>query len=50
MRFIFKTDYNQDIRLFAHGGQIFWYGLLLLLLLAAPFWSAATCSRSFISS
>src|SRR6185295_8154274 len=37
MRFIFKTDYNQDIRLFQHGGQIFWYGLLGALLLAAPF-------------
>src|SRR4249920_2560202 len=37
MRFIFKTDYAQDIRLFQHGGQVFWYGLLLVLLLAAPF-------------
>src|SRR5436190_18065685 len=37
MRFIFKTDYNQDIRLFQHGGQVFWYGLLGLLLLAAPY-------------
>src|SRR5258707_1023664 len=37
MRFLFKTDYAQDIRLFKHGGQVFWYGLLLLLLLAAPF-------------
>jgi len=37
MRFIFKTDYNQDIRLFQHGGQMFWYGLLGLVLLAAPF-------------
>src|SRR4029077_1564533 len=36
MRFLFKTDYAQDIRLFQHGGQVFWYGLLLLLLLAAP--------------
>ena len=36
MRFIFKTDYDQDIRLFQHGGQMFWYGLLGLLLLAAP--------------
>ena len=26
MRFIFKTDYAQDIRLFQHGGQMFWYG------------------------
>src|SRR6266550_2821743 len=32
MRFIFKTGYAQDIRLFQHGGQVFWYGLLLLLL------------------
>ena len=36
MRFIFKTDYEQDIRLAKHGGQVFWYGALLLLLLAAP--------------
>jgi branched-chain amino acid transport system permease protein len=37
MRFVFKTDYAQDIRLFQHGGQIFWYGLLGVLLLAAPY-------------
>ena len=37
MRFIFKTDYDQDIRLFQHGGQVFWYGVLVALLLAAPF-------------
>ncbi|KNZ31663.1 MAG: ABC transporter permease [Methylibium sp. NZG] len=36
MRFIFKTDYLQDIRLAKHGGHTFWYGALLLLLLAAP--------------
>ncbi len=36
MRFIFKTDYVQDIRLVKHGGQMFWYGTLLLLLIAAP--------------
>jgi hypothetical protein len=36
MRFIFKTDYGQDIKLAKHGGQVFWYGALLLLLLAAP--------------
>ncbi len=36
MRFIFKTDYLQDIRLFKHCGQWFWYGLLSLLLLIAP--------------
>jgi branched-chain amino acid transport system permease protein len=37
MRFIFKTSYAQDIRLFQHGGQMFWYGLLAVLLLAAPY-------------
>src|SRR5436309_4242840 len=37
MRFIFKTDYDQDIRVFQHRGQVFWYGLLGLLLLAAPY-------------
>ena len=36
MRFIFKTDYAQDIRLAKHSGHVFWYGLLLLLLVAAP--------------
>ena len=36
MRFIFKTDYAQDIRLAKHGGQVFWYGALMLLLLVAP--------------
>jgi branched-chain amino acid transport system permease protein len=36
MRFIFKTDYGQDVDLVKHGGQKFWYGLLLLVMLAAP--------------
>ncbi len=36
MRFLFKTDYRQDLRLFKHGGQVFWYGALLLALAAAP--------------
>ena len=36
MRFIFKTDYAQDIKIAKHGGQLFWYGALLLVLLAAP--------------
>jgi branched-chain amino acid transport system permease protein len=36
MRFIFKTDYNQDLKLAKHGGHVFWYGLLMLGLLAAP--------------
>jgi branched-chain amino acid transport system permease protein len=36
VRFIFKTDYDQDIRLFKHGGQRFWYAVLGVALLAAP--------------
>ena len=36
MRFIFKTGYDQDIALFKHGGQRFWYGWLFASLLAAP--------------
>jgi branched-chain amino acid transport system permease protein len=36
MRVLFKTDYNQDIRLAKHGGHVFWYGLLAIAMLAAP--------------
>src|SRR5439155_4279304 len=35
MRFIFKTDYVQDIRLAKHGGHHFWYSALLIAMLAA---------------
>lgn len=38
MRFIRKTHYNQDIQLFKHNGQRFWYGLLAVIVLAAPLW------------
>jgi branched-chain amino acid transport system permease protein len=36
MRFLFKTDYRQDVRLFKHNGQRFWYGLLLAAVMMAP--------------
>ena len=36
MRFIFKTDYGQDINLAKHGGHVFWYSALVLLLALAP--------------
>ena len=39
MRFIFKTSYAQDLQIVKHGGQAFWYGLLLLLMLSAPGWT-----------
>src|SRR3954452_12961749 len=37
MRFMFKTDYEDDIKLFPHSGYLVSYGCLLLLLAAAPF-------------
>jgi branched-chain amino acid transport system permease protein len=37
MRFIFKTDYEDDIRLFPHSGYAWSYGTLLVLLAIAPF-------------
>lgn len=45
MRFLFKTSYDQDIRLARHSGHVFWYGLLLAFLSAAPlvlpnYWSS----------
>ena len=36
MRFLFKTNYNQDIQLAKHSGHVFWYSLLLVFLVAAP--------------
>ncbi|MBY4594815.1 branched-chain amino acid ABC transporter permease [Ottowia caeni] len=36
MRFIFKTSYEQDIRLAKHGGHVFWYSALVLFMMAAP--------------
>ncbi|MBV9251420.1 MAG: branched-chain amino acid ABC transporter permease [Acetobacteraceae bacterium] len=36
MRYLFRTDYRQDIRLWRHGGDVFWYSLLLVILLLIP--------------
>ncbi|MBX3586376.1 MAG: branched-chain amino acid ABC transporter permease [Ramlibacter sp.] len=36
MRFIFRTDYGQDVKLAKHGGHVFWYSALMVLLVAAP--------------
>ena len=37
MRFLFKTDYEDDIRLVPHSGYVVSYGILLALLAIAPF-------------
>jgi len=36
MRFVLKTRYQQDVDLFKHNGQRFWYGLLAAAVLFAP--------------
>ena len=36
MRFLFKTDYAQDVALAKHGGHRFWYGVLGVALVVAP--------------
>ena len=37
MRFLFKSDYEDDIRLLPHSGYVYSYGLLLAVLLIAPY-------------
>jgi branched-chain amino acid transport system permease protein len=37
MRFVFKTDYQDDIRLFQHSGHVISYGLLFAVLIIAPY-------------
>ena len=37
MRFIFKTDYDQDIRILKHSGYWWSYGVLLAVMVAAPY-------------
>ena len=36
MRILFKTGYEQDLKLAKHAGHIFWYGLLIILFCSAP--------------
>ena len=45
MRILFKTSYLDDIRLFRHGGNVFWYGLLVACLLVAPARAARVLRR-----
>ena len=41
MRFVFKTSYDADIRMFKHGPQAFWYVLLLAVVLLLPVYLTA---------
>ncbi|MCW9035795.1 MAG: branched-chain amino acid ABC transporter permease [Alphaproteobacteria bacterium] len=36
MRILFKKTYEDDIRILKHSGYVFWYGLLITALFAAP--------------
>ena len=36
MRYLFRTRYQQDLRLWRHAGDLFWYGLLAVILLLIP--------------
>ena len=36
MRFVLKTRYAQDVQLFQHSGQRFWYAVLAIVLVIAP--------------
>lgn len=48
MRFLFKTDYNDDIRLIPHSGYVWSYGALLALLLIAPFVLSSYIMSQFV--
>src|SRR3954469_13792807 len=37
MRYLFKNDYRQDLSIWRHRGDLFWYGLLVIVLLLTPF-------------
>lgn len=37
MRYLFRTGYAQDIALWRHRGDLFWYSLLLVALLIIPY-------------
>src|SRR5471032_2535508 len=36
MRYLFRISYTQDLRTWRHGGDVFWYGLLLVVMLIIP--------------
>ena len=47
MRYLFKTDYRQDTTLWRHRGDLFWYGLLGIVLLLIPLhcWASSTSAN-----
>jgi len=37
MRYLFRTSYQQDLRAWRHAGDVFWYSLLVIIIVAIPF-------------
>jgi branched-chain amino acid transport system permease protein len=37
MRYLFKTSYRQDLTVWRHSGDLFWYGLLAAVMAVLPF-------------
>ncbi len=37
MRYLFRTSYRQDLTVWRHPGDLFWYGLLAIVMAALPF-------------
>jgi branched-chain amino acid transport system permease protein len=37
MRYLFKTSYRQDLTVWRHPGDLFWYGLLAVVMAVLPF-------------
>jgi branched-chain amino acid transport system permease protein len=37
MRYLFKTSYRQDLTIWRHSGDLFWYGLLAAVMAVLPF-------------
>ena len=36
MRYLFRTNYQQSLTAWRHGGDLFWYGLLIVTMLVIP--------------
>ena len=49
MRFLFKTSYNQDIRLFQHSGQVWSYLALIAFMLVAPLMLSSYLQSQLVS-
>ena len=47
MRYLFKTSYRQDLTIWRHSGDIFWYGLLAGLIVVVGFSRAIFAAKGW---